>query len=75
MLILKIVGLLKTIAILVIVFLVIRFVSRLMVAKQASDAKRQAENEKQEHEKKRGKVSITKQNSVEAEDVDFTEVK
>ncbi len=75
MLILKVVGLLKTIAILVIVFLVIRFVSRLMVAKQVADTQRKEEKEKAFKEKEQGKVSITRTKNLDAEDVDYTEVK
>lgn len=72
---LKIVGLVKTIAILVIVFLVIRFIGRLMTAKQAAEAVKKDEREKNLKTKNQGKVSISRKANKEAEDVDYTEVK
>ena len=71
---LKIVGLIKTIAILVIVFLVIRFIGRLMAARQAAEAAKKDEREKNLKTKNQGKVSIARKTNKEAEDIDYTEV-
>lgn len=74
MVLLKVVGLFKTIAIILLIFFVIRFISRLMAAKTASQATQRAEKEKAYKEKNKGKVSITRNKNISAEDVDYTEV-
>jgi len=82
MLLLKIVGLLKTILVIIAVMIIIRFITRLMAAKRANDeATKNQRNqtsyakEKEQKEKNIGKTTILNSKNVSAQDVDYEEIK
>lgn len=81
MLLLKIVGLFKTILIIIAVMVIIRFISRLMAAKRESDKLRKDQlnqdsfaKEKEHKEKNYGKTTILDSKNVSAQDVDYEEI-
>ncbi len=81
MLLLKVVGLVKTILILIAIMVIVRFVSRIMAAKKAADTskkldemQRKGAKEKEQLRKNYGKTSVISGN-VSAEDIDHEEVK
>lgn len=77
---LSIVGLFRTVLIIIAVFAIVRFVGRMMVAYRNGQAERQhaeererLRREKQKSDERLGKVEIIEDGG-EAEDVDFEEV-
>lgn len=82
MLLLRVVGLLKTILLLIAIFVILRLVARILngrkVAQANKDAakKRAKENRKKEvSNQSTGRVNIEKNPRSDAEDVDFEEIK
>lgn len=81
MLILSITGLLKMLLIIIGVFVILKFVGKMMIAKRNMDEHNQHHSsqkafnqEKERVQREQGKVTINKTSSAPAEDVDFEEV-
>lgn len=81
MLILKIVGLFKTIMIIIAVMVIIRFITRIMATKATNDhinkinrENQRSAQEKAQKEKHLGKTTILKSKNIKAEDIDHEEV-
>lgn len=79
---LSITGLFKTLLIIIAVIVIIRFLGKLMTAKRNMEEERRLNKQQREHdnerrfsEKNRGKINISKSQDVDAEDVDFEELK
>lgn len=82
MIFLSIPGTLRMILIIIAVFVIVRFLGRVFLAKRNLDDERRynqnSDNYRQDKEKserEKGKVKISKKGYTEAEDVDFEEVK
>ena len=82
MVLLSIPGLFRTILIIIAVIVIVRFIGRFMVAKRsaAEEERRRREKiledeERMKSERSAGKVRIEKNKNVDAEDVDFEEIK
>lgn len=82
MIFLSIPGTLRMILIIIAVFVIVRFLGRVFLAKRNLDEERRYnqnnENfrrDKEKSEREKGKVKITKKGYKDAEDVDFEEVK
>ncbi len=82
MIVLSIPGTLRMILILIAVFVIARFLGRVFLAKRNLDEERRYnqnnENyrrDKEQSEREKGKVKISKKGYTEAEDVDFEEIK
>ena len=79
--ILSIPGLLKTVLILIGVFVALRFLGQMMIAKRnlaeqnaLKEQKNQLNKEKAFVERNKGKISISKNKNRSAEDIDFEEI-
>ena len=82
MILLSVPGTLRMILIIIAVFVIVRFVGRLLMAKRNLDAEKQYNQNteaykkaKEQSEREKGKVNIVEGKYREAEDVDFEEVK
>lgn len=82
MIFLSIPGTLRMILIIIAVFVIVRFLGRIFLAKRNLDEERRYNQnndtyrrEKEKSEREKGKVKISKKGYTEAEDVDFEEVK
>ena len=82
MLILSVTGLFKMLLIIIGVFVILKFIGKVMIAKRNMDennrhfdSQRSFKEERERVQREQGKVTINKTSSAPAEDVDFEEIK